>query len=172
MQLRLGSACAVCISPLWAPPPPFSTWRAASPCWPWRTCSVCSACLCVRADAPVRPHRRAPPPAPLHHPCLPPRGVDGSADHGGARARDTAQRGSLPRPALLSCTGQGHHGRAPLWSRAPPTLRRSQSPGLRSRRRPRALLSPHVCPLRRLLDLAPELIADLCDTYGFPYRVL
>ena len=34
------------------------------------------------------------------------------------------QRGSFPRPALVS----GHRGRAPLWSRAPCALRRSRSP--------------------------------------------
>jgi len=69
-----------------------------------------------RACAPVLPHRRAPPPTPLHRPCLPPLGVDGSADHGGARARDTTQRGSLPRPALLSCTGQGRSGYSSPWA--------------------------------------------------------
>ncbi len=167
IQVRLGSACAVCISPLWAPPPPSSTWRAASPCWPWRTDSACSACPCVRACAPVLPHHRGPPPTPLRRPCLPPLGVDEWADHACIRARDTAQRGSLPRPALVSCTDQGHHGRAPPWSRAPCALRASLSPGFHSRGGPRVLLSPNVC-----LTTSCCLTSAVCTAYSPRKRFL
>ncbi len=146
------TVCAVGISPLWAPPPLFSTWRAALPCWPWRTCSVCSACPCVRACAPVRPHRSGPPPTLLcRRPCLPPLGVDGWADHAWTHARTMAPRGRLVA-AALSCTGRECRGRVPLWSRAPPVLRGARSLGLRSRRCPCVLLSPNVCGMPGRID--------------------
>lgn len=67
------------------------------------------------------------------------------------RGWDTAQRSSLPRRALVSCTGQGRRGRAPLWSRAPYAPGYFLSPGFRSRGSPCALLFPNVYTERRAL---------------------